>query len=308
MPFADRFTEVYEQVYRPCCEAAGVRCWRVDEVAGPGSITTDIINGILESEFLIADLTTQNPNVFYELGIAHALAKDVILTCQTIEDVPFDVRSSRVLVYSQTIRGAAVLKDGLLRAIKAVDSDSQRATNPVQDALRLRSLAENRLLHEPKIDGRLVQPNSASSAAPTSESLAVRIDAARVESALGRIHAALEQIADPKREEDKILIEANGRTSFYVQFAADKAAKSIYGESVSNEHLEPHDRLPPELERKLESDGWERPDGKDYVNFHREWDVRDSHDLRMIALESVRALADVYKVHDLDRLRISVFE
>jgi hypothetical protein len=128
MPFADRFTEVYEQVYRPCCHSLDVRCWRVDEVAGPGSITTDIINGVLDSTFLIADLTTQNPNVFYELGIAHTLGKEVILTCQSVEDVPFDIRSSRVIIYDQTISGAAKLRHALARAIESVLQGSEAAS------------------------------------------------------------------------------------------------------------------------------------------------------------------------------------
>jgi hypothetical protein len=307
MPFADRFTEVYEQVYRPCCHSLDVRCWRVDEVAGPGSITTDIINGVLDSTFLIADLTTQNPNVFYELGIAHTLGKEVILTCQSVEDVPFDIRSSRVIIYDQTISGAAKLRHALARAIESVLQGSEAASNPVQDAIRLRNLADNRLLHEQRIGGRLIQPNSAQVAAPPAEGLGARIEAARLDNALAKLHAALEQIVDPKKDEDKVLILVEGRKALYAQFAADKLGKYVFGETVSNEYLAGHEKLSQQQEEHLKSEGWVAPD-KDFMNFHREWEVRDSHDLRMMALEVIRALTDVYNVHNLDRLMISVFE
>lgn len=60
MPFA----EEYREVYKPVCKAAGIRSWRVDEVARPGSITRDIVEGIIDADIIIADLTSQNPNVF----------------------------------------------------------------------------------------------------------------------------------------------------------------------------------------------------------------------------------------------------
>jgi hypothetical protein len=66
-----------------------------------------------KTSFLIADLTGRNANVFYELGLAHALKKDVILITQKIEDVPFDLRHYRCIVYDNTIRGASKLESGL---------------------------------------------------------------------------------------------------------------------------------------------------------------------------------------------------
>lgn len=307
MPFAEQFTEIYEQVYRPTCEALAVRCWRVDEVAGPGTITADIINGVVDSHFLIADLTAQNSNVFYELGIAHALSKEVILTCQTIEDVPFDVRGNRVIIYNQSISGAEKLKQDLTRAIQSIAGASLPVSNPVQDALRLRSLADNRILHERREGGRLIPPNSAVATGLPKQNLSARIDAARMDTAIARLLDALERIVDRKKKEDKIIIEVRGR-AVYLQFAADKQEKHVYGEAVSNENLEGAEYLSHSQIEQLLSDGWTAPDGSDFTNFHREWVTRDSHDLRMIALETARALADVYDVRNFDHLRIKVFE
>ena len=61
----------------------------------------DIIEMIEKSDLIIADLTSSNPNVYYELGIAHAFGKPVIHLVQSpVEDVPFDLRSYRLITYS----------------------------------------------------------------------------------------------------------------------------------------------------------------------------------------------------------------
>lgn len=60
----------------------------------------DIWDGIKKAKILIAELTGRNPNVMYELGLAHAIEKPVILLTQDINDVPFDLRSLRCIVYN----------------------------------------------------------------------------------------------------------------------------------------------------------------------------------------------------------------
>lgn len=64
MPFEEKYREIYTEVYKVVCAKNGIDCWRVDEVNKPGSITRDIINGIIKSDIIIADLTARNPNVF----------------------------------------------------------------------------------------------------------------------------------------------------------------------------------------------------------------------------------------------------
>ena len=60
-----------------------------------------IWRGINKAKVLVAELTTKNPNVFYELGLAHALRKPVILISSNQDDVPFDLRHIRVILYDQ---------------------------------------------------------------------------------------------------------------------------------------------------------------------------------------------------------------
>lgn len=140
MPFASQFREVYDRIFRPVCESLGVHCWRVDEIAAPGSITRDIVDGILDADIVIADLTGRNANVFYELGIAHSTGNKTIMVAQSKDDVPFDVSAYRVVFYEQSISGAAKFSDSLRAAISELLSSLNRTNNPVQDVFSARSI------------------------------------------------------------------------------------------------------------------------------------------------------------------------
>lgn len=139
MPFADQYREVYEEVYKPVCDQSGMDCWRVDEISRPGSITRDIVEGILDADIVIADLTSKNPNVFYELGIAHSVGNKTIMTAQSMADVPFDIANYRVLVYEQSIAGSKKLAAELEKAIRELLAALDRTNNPLQEALAHRS-------------------------------------------------------------------------------------------------------------------------------------------------------------------------
>jgi len=120
MPFAERFQPVYDDHIRPVVERAGLRCERADEIRGTNLITWDIWEKINRARFLIADLTERNPNVFYELGLAHAISKDVILLTQSMDFVPFDLKALRCIVYEFTPRGVRLLAKRLSDTIEAL--------------------------------------------------------------------------------------------------------------------------------------------------------------------------------------------
>ena len=100
MPFDEDFDSVYEHLLKPVLEDAGLDVLRADDIQSQQSILKDIIKNINESDLILADLTDANPNVFYELGIAHAFGKPVVLVTQSIEDVPFDLKPYRLVEYS----------------------------------------------------------------------------------------------------------------------------------------------------------------------------------------------------------------
>lgn len=139
MPFAEQYLEVYQEIYKPVCRKNGLECWRVDEISRPGSITRDIVEGILDADIVIADLTSKNPNVFYELGIAHSIGNKTIMTAQSLQDVPFDVANYRVLVYEQSIKGSKKFAAQLGKAIGELLVALDRTNNPLQEVLSHRS-------------------------------------------------------------------------------------------------------------------------------------------------------------------------
>lgn len=98
-PFGLPFDRYYSNIFVPAVQDAGLLPIRADSLFRPSPIMDDIWRFVRGATVLIADLTTKNPNVFYELGLAHAIAKPVILVANTIDDVPFDLRGLRVLTY-----------------------------------------------------------------------------------------------------------------------------------------------------------------------------------------------------------------
>lgn len=100
MPFAAPLGEYYSKIYEPAIEKAGLKAVRADDdIFGTGKIIDQIWSGITSAKVLIAELTSRNPNVYYELGIAHALKKPVVLVCSNEHDVPFDLKHIRVIYY-----------------------------------------------------------------------------------------------------------------------------------------------------------------------------------------------------------------
>ncbi len=100
MPFDEELEPVYTQFIKPVLEDEGFDVERADNIESQQNIIKDILNKIRSSDLIIADLTYLNPNVFYELGLAHAFRKPVLLLTQSIDEVPFDLKSYRLLKYS----------------------------------------------------------------------------------------------------------------------------------------------------------------------------------------------------------------
>lgn len=121
MPFGPEDLQVvYQDFVKPTVERAGLRCVRADDIFGASAIIEDIWEGINRARFIIAELTGKNPNVFYEVGICHTIGKDVIFLAQSVEDVPFDLRHLRILLYDYTPRGCQQLAQALYKTVLAV--------------------------------------------------------------------------------------------------------------------------------------------------------------------------------------------
>ena len=103
MSFALPIGGYFQTIYEPAIKKAGLRAVRADaDIFGTGKIMDQIWAGINAAKVLVAELTTRNPNVFYELGLAHAKEKPVVLVSSNEGDVPFDLKHIRVIYYDTT--------------------------------------------------------------------------------------------------------------------------------------------------------------------------------------------------------------
>lgn len=117
MPFSPPFTGVFEAIRRSA-EGAGMRCDRVDGIWENHAVIQDVISLIDRSAFVVCDCTGRNPNVFYEIGIAHSLGKEVILITQNRDDIPFDLRHIRYLTYLNNGEGLGKLETQLTERLR----------------------------------------------------------------------------------------------------------------------------------------------------------------------------------------------
>lgn len=110
--------DFYECVIKPTVEGLGFRCLRVDEEEFNGSVTNKILENIRTSRFIIFDATEARPNCYYELGIAHALNKDVIHITNNPQNIHFDIKDYNFIVYQRQQDLSEKLKNRVLSTIK----------------------------------------------------------------------------------------------------------------------------------------------------------------------------------------------
>ena len=106
----------------------------------PGIITSQVIEHILASPFVIADLTFHNPNVFYELAIRHALRKPFVQMIKKGEAIPFDVATARTVYFDLDLNGAADAADQVARQIESLHKDPADLETPISISLELETL------------------------------------------------------------------------------------------------------------------------------------------------------------------------
>lgn len=114
MPFADAFRDTYEVAIKPACNDAGAHCERVDEQIHSESILARVLNQIAKADLVVAVMTGRNSNVFYEVGYAHALGKQVVLLTDKSEDIPFDLAHHLHIIYGSSL---STLKSNLQKHV-----------------------------------------------------------------------------------------------------------------------------------------------------------------------------------------------
>lgn len=166
MPFMPKWSGyVYNELIKPAVSKAGLRPQRADEMTGR-NVLQDIWRGIYASRLVIAEITEQNANVYYELGIAHTLGKKVILITQNIDLVPFDLRQQRIIVYTDDLPGYRKLESELPQHLAAILAE------PVDEIHHIRSSVGGYLVELASITLRL-SGNHFQSACVTDDMLVV---------------------------------------------------------------------------------------------------------------------------------------
>lgn len=128
MPFGGWFDTYYKDIYVPAVKDAGFEPIRGDEIFTTGSVMEQIWEEVEKASVLLADLTGKNANVFYELGLAHAAIKPVILTANSIDDVPFDLRHLRVITYdTQAPDWSAQLRKSVTEYLKSARNEPAKS-------------------------------------------------------------------------------------------------------------------------------------------------------------------------------------
>ena len=128
MAFRPELDDIYREIVLEIFQENdfGLKCYRADEIFGTSSIIQDVWKAIRNARIVIAELTGRNPNVLYELGLTHVLRKPAILMVQSMDDVPFDLKHLRCIVYSLGPAGLRKLRTDLESTIKQVLSNPER--------------------------------------------------------------------------------------------------------------------------------------------------------------------------------------
>lgn len=150
---------IYSQWIKPTVESikcpgvvgARIECHRADKAKIPEEIITHIIENLVTSDFVIADLSGKNPNVFYELGVRHAVNNNTILIAEDLDDIPFDLRGLRTIVYQYDPEHMLELRTSLEQAISELLSKPGQIDNPVRRFLYNREV--EKLIKQPTPPG-----------------------------------------------------------------------------------------------------------------------------------------------------------
>ena len=119
MSFAEELRPIYDDHILNVTKSLNLVAKRADDFFGAHHIMSDVWEAINSARVIIADCTGRNPNVFYEIGVAHTLGRTVILITQDSNDVPFDLRAIRYIQYKYDPRGVKLFEENLERTLKS---------------------------------------------------------------------------------------------------------------------------------------------------------------------------------------------
>lgn len=139
----DRTDKLMEYILEKSVTDFGYSIKRADLLDQPGSITNQIIENIVNSELVIADLTDHNPNVFYELAVRHATGKPCLQLIHSTDTIPFDINDERTISYGLEVEQADKAKKDIRRQLDSLEDDEVDFDNPISRSAEMESLRES---------------------------------------------------------------------------------------------------------------------------------------------------------------------
>ena len=146
-PIGDEGTDIrersnltYEYIIKPVVKQFGYRPNRADYINESGMITSQIIDQIVESSLVIADLSDNNPNVFYELAIRHIVQTPYIQMIRTGQNIPFDITGMRTISFDVDLESAHRAKKELFDQIESIENNKFKPDNPITSAINQKNI------------------------------------------------------------------------------------------------------------------------------------------------------------------------
>jgi hypothetical protein len=158
------FDYVYEKLVKAAAQSVDWEVLRIDELAATGSISDQYLHELYTADLVLADISMPNGNVYYELGVRHAVSptSDVLIAVQGTQ-VPFDLQNQRVFYYPPADMGRDEFRQRLQTVLQGYGRDLPR--NPVRDYLErlghVASLKRDPAGFESELSGRIDRARNA---------------------------------------------------------------------------------------------------------------------------------------------------
>ena len=247
MPFQDEFLEMYEMLKNEFYD--GYEFTNAGDEGNQQNIMSDIIAPIYNSDIVIADLSNLNPNVMYELGIAHSFnKKTIIITKDDLSSLPFDLKQYRAKNYSVHFKKFAELIEYLNVNMEGAVNDSVSYSNPVKDFLSLHKLEEKKYFMDPPLK---LEDDTDKGFLDFIADIEENIDAfsTDIQQMTVEMETMSEGVAKSGKEIERVNQNGGNSTSSFVRKEERKAAKFI--DDFANK-LQTHNKTMEELWDKIE--------------------------------------------------------
>lgn len=136
----EELKDKYDNLIKEAIQKANssIEVVRADEISAPGTMSTDIVTRIMHSDYVIADISYPNPNVFYELGLRHACKPGTIIIKEKgSASVPFDISHLRHIEFENTTNGLKALSEELKKVLAILSAKPDLPDNQFLELARL---------------------------------------------------------------------------------------------------------------------------------------------------------------------------